>query len=78
MSTNYIKPNLFHQIKLGRDVEPQNTLFVLFKPPRYVMHFSTLSAQLGLVLELVDWLRDAASVLYGHMLIDFLPRTDDL
>ena len=34
-STIYIKDNLFHQSKLGRDVELQNTHIVLFKsPPR--------------------------------------------
>ena len=36
-----------------------------------------LSAQLGLASELVDWYRDATSVLYGHLLIDLLPRTDN-
>ena len=30
-STIYIKHNLFHQSKLGRDVELQNTYTVLFK-----------------------------------------------
>ena len=30
-STIYIKHNLFHQSKLGRDVELQNTHIVLFK-----------------------------------------------
>ena len=32
-SSIYIKPNLFHQSKLGRDVELQNTHIVLFKSP---------------------------------------------
>ena len=31
LSTFYIKHNLFHQSKLGRDVELQNTHIVLFK-----------------------------------------------
>ena len=48
LSTIYIKHNLFHQIKLGRDVELQNTHIVLFKSPRDVMQVTTLSAQLGL------------------------------
>ena len=47
-STIYIKHNLFHQSKLGRDVELQNTHIVLFKSPRDVTQVSTLSAQLGL------------------------------
>ena len=47
-STIYIKHNLFHQSKLGRDVELQNTHIVLFKSPRDVHQVATLSVQLGL------------------------------
>ena len=77
LSTIYIKHNLFHQSKLGRDVELQNTHIVLFKSPRDVMQVTTLSTQLGLGLELADWYRDATSVPFGHLLIDLSPRTDD-
>ena len=41
------------------------------------MQVNTLSTQLGLGSELVDWYRDATSVPFGHLLIDFSPRTDD-
>ena len=47
-STIYIKHNLYHQSKLARDVELQNTHIVLFKSPRDVMQVTTLSPQLGL------------------------------
>ena len=77
LSTIYIKHNLFHQSKLGRDVEFQNTHIVLFKSPRDVMQVTTLSTQLGLGSELVDWYRDATSVPFRHLLIDLSPRTDD-
>ena len=77
LCTIYIKHNLFHQSKLGRDVELQNTHIVLFKSPRDVMQVTTLSTQLGLGSELVDWYRDATSVPFGHLLIDLPPRTDD-
>ena len=77
LSTIYIKHNLFHQSKLGRDVELQNTHIVLFKSPRDVMQVTTLSTQLGLGSELVEWYRDATSVPFGHLLIDLSPRTDD-
>ena len=77
LSIIYIKHNLFHQSKLGRDVELQNTHIVLFKPPRDVMQVTNLSTQLGLGSELVDWYRDATSVPFGHLLIDLSPRTDD-
>ena len=77
LSTIYIKHNLFHQSKLGRDVELQNTHIVLFKSPRDVMQVTTLRTPLGLGSELVDWYQDATSVPFGHLLIDLSPRTDD-
>ena len=43
LSTIYVKQNLFHQSKLGRDVELQNTHIVLLKSPRDVMQVTTLS-----------------------------------
>ena len=76
LSTICLKHKLFHQNKFGRDVELQNTHIVLFKPPLDVMQVSTLSAQLGLGLELVDWYRDTTSVSYGLFSIDLSPRTD--
>ena len=77
LSTIYIKHNLFHQSKQGRDVELQNTHIVLLKSPRDVLQVTTLGAQLGLGSELVDWYQDATSVPIGHLLVDLLPRTDD-
>ena len=77
LRTIYIKHNLFHQSKLGRDVELQNTHNVLFKSPRAVMQVTTLSTQFGLVSELVHCYRGATSVPFGHLLIDLSPRTDD-
>ena len=69
--------NLFHQSKLGRDVELQNTHTVLFKSPRDVRQVATLSVQLGLGSALVDWYRGATSLPFGHLLIDLSPRTND-
>ena len=77
LSTIYIKHNLFHQSKLGRNVQFQNTHIVLFKPPRDVLQVTTLSTQLGFGSELVDLYRDATSVPFGHLLFDLSPRTDD-
>ena len=48
LSTSYIKHELSHQSKLGRDVELQNTHIVLLKSPRDVMEVTTLSTQFGL------------------------------
>ena len=77
LNTIYIKHNLFHQSKLGRDVALQNTHIVLLKSPRDVMQVTTLSTQLGLGSELVDWYRDATPVPFGHLLVDLSPRTDN-
>ena len=77
LSRSYIKHNLFHHCKLERDVALQNTHVVLFKSPRDVMQVTTLSTQLGLGSELIDWYRDATSVPFGQLLIDLSPRTDD-
>ena len=54
LSTIYIKHNLFHQSKIGRDVQLQNNHIVLLKTPRDVRQVTTLSTQLGLGSELVD------------------------
>ena len=55
LSTIYVEHNLFHQSELRRDVELQNTRIVLFMSLRDVMQVTTLSTQLGLGSELVDW-----------------------
>ena len=77
LSTICSKHKLFHQSKLGRDFKLQNTHILLFKSPRDVMQVSTLSAELGLGSELVDWYRDATSVTYSYLLIHLTPRTDN-
>ena len=77
LSTIYIKHKLFHQSKLGRDVELQNTHIVLFKSPRDVMQVTIFSTQLGLGSEQVDWYGDATSVPFGRLSSDLSPRTDD-
>ena len=77
LSTIYIKHNLFHQSKIGRDVDLQNKHLVLFMSPCGVMQISTLSAQLGLGSELLHLYRDATSDPYGQLLIDLSPRTDN-
>ena len=76
-STIYIKHNLFHQSRLGRDIELQNTHIVLFKSPRDVLQINTLSQQLGLGSQLKDWYTKATSIPYGHLPIDLTPKTVD-
>ena len=77
LSTIYIKHNLFHKRKLGRDIELKTTHIVPFKSPREVLQVGRLSVQLGIGLSHVDWYKDATSVPFGHLLIDLSPPTDD-
>ena len=77
LNTIYIRQNLFHQSKLGRGVELQNTHIVLFKSPRDVLQINTLSQQLGLGSQLKEWYQDATSTPYGHLLVDLTPKTVD-
>ena len=74
LSTIYIKHNLFHQSRLGRDIELQNTHIVSFKSPRDVLQINTLSQQLGLGSQLKDWYTKATSIPYGHLLNDLTPK----
>ena len=76
-STIFIKHSLFQQSKFGRYVELQNSHIVLFRSHRDVMQVSTISAQLGLGSDLVEWYRHATFVPYGYLLIELSPRTDD-
>ena len=78
LNTIYIKHNFFHQSKLGRDVELQNTHIILFKSLRDVLQINTLSQQIGLGSQLKEWYQDATSVPYGHLLIDLTTKTVDL
>ena len=43
LSIIYIKDDFFHQSKLGRDVELQNTQIVLFNPLRDVMQVTAMA-----------------------------------
>ena len=76
-STIYIKHILFHQSKLGKDDQLQNTHILLFKLPRDVHQVAILNVQLGFGSTLVDWYRYATSVPFGRLLVDLSPRTDD-
>ena len=62
LSTIHKKHNVFHQSKLGRDGELQNTHIVLLRSLRDVMQVSKVGAQLGFGSKLVDWYQDATSV----------------
>ena len=77
LNTIYIKHNLFHQGRMGRDVELQNTQIVLFKSSRVVLQINTLSQQVSLGSQLKEWYQDATSTPYGHLIIGLTPKTVD-
>ena len=77
LSTIYIKHNLIHQGRLGREIELQKTHIVLFKSSRDVLQKNTLSQELGLGSQLKDWYTKATSIHYGHLLIVLTPKTVD-
>ena len=68
---------MFHQSKLGRDVELQNTHIVSFKSPRGVLQINTLRQQLGLGSQLKECYQDATSTPYGLLLVNLTPKTVD-
>ena len=74
----YIKHNLFHKNKTGRDAALQTTHIVLFKSPRDVQQIDILGRQLGLGRQLKQWYEDATQEPYGHLMIDLRPSTPDL
>ena len=69
LSTIYIKHNLFHQSRLGRDIELKQTHIVWFKSSRDVLQINTLSQYFGLGSQLKDWYTKALLFL---MVIYFL------
>ena len=77
LGTNFIKQNLFHQSKLVRDVEHQNTHIVLFITPHDVMQVSTFNDQLQIGADIVDWYRDATFNYYGCFMIALSARKHD-
>ena len=64
----YIKRNLFHKNKTGRDAELQTTRNVLFKSPRDVQPIDILGRQLGLGKQLKQCIDDATQEPNGHIL----------
>ena len=74
----YIKHNLFHKNKTGRDAELQITHIVLFRSPRDMQQIDILGRQLGLRKQLKQWYNDATQEPYGNLIIDLRPSTPDL
>ena len=72
LNTIYNKHKLFHQSKLEKVVELQNTHTVFLKSPRDILQINSIGQQLILRSQLKEWYQDATSVPYGPLLIDLI------
>ena len=73
----YIKHNLFFQSKFSKTIDLSNTHLILFKSPRDVNQIRYLGNQLQLGEFVEKCYKKATSEAYGHLMIDFDPRTPD-
>ena len=73
----YIKHNLFFQSKFSKTIDLNNTHLILFKSPRDVNQIRYLGNQLQLGDFVDKCYKTATSEAYGHLLIDFDPRTPE-
>lgn len=73
----FIKHNLFHQSKHSRTIDLNTTHVVLFNSPRDVNQISYFGKQLNKAAFLKESFEKATTQSFGHLLIDFDPRTSD-
>ena len=73
----FVKHNLFHQSKWSRTIDLNTTHIILFKSPRDLQQIDHLGRQLKKVEFLRDGYTRATSEPYGHLLIDFDPKTSE-
>ena len=74
----FVKHNLFHQSKWSRTIDLNTTHVFLFKSPRDLQQIDHFNRQ----LKQLDFIREAyqraATRPFGHLLIDFDPKTSDV
>ena len=73
----YIKHNLFFQSKYSKTIDLSNTHLVLFKSPRDANQIKYLGTQLQMAEFVEKCYKKATEDVYGHLLIDFDPRTPE-
>ena len=73
----FIKHNLFHQSKHSRTIDLNTTHVVLFKSPRDVNQISYFGKQMNNAPFLKDCFIKATENVYGHLMVDFSPRTSE-
>ena len=74
----FVKHNLFHQSKWSRTIDLNTTHVILFKSPRDLQQIDHFGRQ----LKQLDFIREAyqraTTRPFGHLLIDFDPKTSDV
>ena len=74
----FVKHNLFHQSKWSRTIDLNTTHVILFKSPRDLQQIDHFGRQ----LKQMDFIREAyqraTTRPFGHLLIDFDPKTSDV
>ena len=74
----YVKHNLYQQSKHSRTIDLNNTHVVVFKSPRDVNQITYMGKQLNNAKFLKEAYTKATDTdQYGHLLIDFSPKTSD-
>ena len=74
----FVKHNLFHESKWSRTIDLNTTHVILFKSLRDLQQFDNFGRQ----LKQLDFIREAyqraTTKSFGHLLIDFDPKTNDV
>ena len=73
----FVKHNLFHQSKNSRTIDLNTTHVILFNSPRDVNQITYFGKQMNKAEFLKDCFQRAISTQFGHLLIDFDPRSSE-
>ena len=74
----FVKHNLFHQSKWSRTIDLNTTHVILFKSPRDLQQIDHFGRQLKQLDFIRDCYKKATSQPFGHLLIDFDPKTSEI
>ena len=80
LSVLYINQNLYCKGKHSRTINLNTHIYVLMKNPRDVSQLQCLARQafLGKSAFLMEAYKDATSLPYGYLILDFSPNADEL
>ena len=78
ISVIYVKHNLFQQSRWSRTIDLNTTHIILFKSPRDTQQITFIGRQLNNSQFLKESYELATKEPFGHLLIDFDPKTSDV